>query len=293
MRTKLRKYFFTSSLRGVKRRSKFQKIASLSLAITVLFTANLFSQTDSSQTRFTFLPEKHQFRQLIANPYEARIGLWKFFTAEQMKVEIGAEQDLFSFQTENSSLNIGINFFGFANVTGANGLHLQIDALDGFFGGNISLINPSLHYRLRILHHSAHLVDGNWWAHTYPRDWTKPGGPIPFTQDFGELLLAKLFSLSNVESRLYGGVSYSTFSRPGFVKRISFLEGIEIHSNAFTGKLFKRETNLFFAFHNSLVGIPKYAGSNQTKFGIKFGDWERSGINVYIALNFGKSFFGE
>jgi len=274
MRTKLRKYFCI-------------------VFLSVSEVMNCFSQTDSSQTHFIFLPEKHQFQQLIANHYEARIGLWKFFTAEEMKVEIGMEQDLFSFQNGNTTLNMGINFFGFANVTGNQGLHLQIDALDGFFGGNVSLINNEIQYRLRLLHHSAHLVDGNWWAHTYPRDWTKPGGPIPFTRDFGELVIAKNFSLSNIDSRFYTGISYATFFRPSFLKRISFLSGIEIHSNKIFGNALEKETNVFLAYNISMLGIPKYTSSHQIKMGIKFGDWNRSGINIYFAINRGRNFFGE
>jgi hypothetical protein len=260
----------------------------------LLLIGKIFSQSELAETKFVFLPEQHQFRSLVANPQEAHLGLWKFFSAEQMKVEIGAEQDLFSFQTSTSSLNIGINFFGYANVTGANGLHLQIDALDGFFGGNISLVNSQMQYRLRILHHSAHLVDGNWWAHTYyPRDWTKPGGPIPFTQDFGEFVIAKPLLLSKVEFRLYIGLSYSTFVRPGNLKRSSFLSGIEIHSKELMGKFLSKETNIFTAYHNTFVGTWKYVTSHQLKFGMKFGEWERAGINTYFAATSGRSFFGE
>ncbi|MBS4027552.1 MAG: hypothetical protein KGZ58_02850 [Ignavibacteriales bacterium] len=264
------------------------------ILLSFIVFGNTSSQPDSSKFVFTFLPEKHQFRQLIANPKEPTIGLWKFFTAEQMKVEIGSELDLFSFHNNSSSLNIGINFFGYANVTGANGLHLQIDALDGFFGGNISLINRDLQYRLRLLHHSAHLVDGNWWASKeWPRQWTKPGGPIPFTQDFGELVFAKVFHRPFLYTRLYSGISYATFSRPAFLKRASFLAGLELHSNKIIDNLFEKEINPFFAYHISLVGIPKYTGSHQIKAGIKFGEWERSGINLYFAVNEGRNFFGE
>lgn len=283
---------FVKYICAQKMRHKLRKISAC-LFFFLLFKGKIFSQSDSTETKFIFLPEHHQFRSLVANPHEATIGLWKFFTAEQMKVEIGAEQDLFSFQTSTSSFNIGINFFGYANVTGASGLHLQIDALDGFFGGNISLINQSMQYRLRILHHSAHLVDGNWWAHSYPRDWTKPGGPVPFTQDFGEFVFAKLFHRPFLHTRIYGGISYATFSRPAVLKRFSVLYGFDTHSNTMLENFFQKETNLFLAYHCSFVGIPKYVRSDQIKGGIKFGEWERGGINVYYAFTYGRSFFGE
>lgn len=281
-----------SRLRG--KDIRYRIVIALLLLSGIITTNTLFSQ---SEYTLRFLPGEHQFRSLIANPQEARLGLWKFFTAEQMKVEMGGVLDLVTVKNHTHTLALGIEFFGYANVTGNNGLHLQIDALDGFFGGYFSLIPANEHstisFRLRLLHHSAHLVDGNWWAHTFPRDWTKPGGPIPFTRDFGEIVAARHFDISNVSMRLYGGVSYATFFRPENIKRLAYLAGMEIHSSAITGTVMEKETNLFTATHISLMGIPDYTSSVQTKFGIKFGEWNSTGIILYVATNNGRNFFAE
>ncbi|MBI3195535.1 MAG: hypothetical protein HYZ34_13875, partial [Ignavibacteriae bacterium] len=132
-----------------------------------------------------FFPSGLNFMPFKANVAEARIGVFKFTETEEMKVDIGNTVDVFGYDIplSNIKLRVGADFFAYALTTGAQGLRLQIDAVDGFFGGNISFSqttdsNIILQSRLRILHRSAHLVDGHYVTPTH--SWIDNLEPIPY-----------------------------------------------------------------------------------------------------------------
>ncbi|MDP3150952.1 MAG: DUF1207 domain-containing protein [Ignavibacteria bacterium] len=252
-----------------------------------------------SQTRFEFLPDGLNFLPLRANSQEAKIGVLYYPENANLKVDIGNTMDLLSFQfsESKSKLNFGIEFMAYASVIGYEQLRLQIDAIDGFFGGNATYTQPFddnfLSFRFRFIHNSAHLVDGNYWIHPYPRDWTKPGGPIAFTRDFGELIAANTINVNNYSLRYYGGGAFSARIRPATLKRFSALAGFEIHSDKLIQKLFDKPVNIFLAHNINYAGLPDYSFTNQSQLGIKFGNWESKGILFYFSFYSGNNMFSE
>ena len=258
-----------------------------------------FSPQIISQTKFEFLPDGLNFLPLRANNQEAKIGVLYYPENANLKVDIGNTMDLLSFQFpgNKSKLNFGIEFMAYASVIGYEQLRLQIDAVDGFFGGNATYTQPLddnlLSFRFRFIHNSAHLVDGNYWVHPYPRDWTKPGGPIAFTRDFAELIAANNIHLPNYDLRYYGGAAFSLRIRPSTLKRFSALAGFEIHSDKIIGKLFDKPVNVFLAHNINYAGLPDYTFTNQSQLGIKFGNWESKGILFYFSFYSGNNMFSE
>jgi len=251
------------------------------------------------QMRFEFLPDGLNFLPLRANNQEAKIGVLYYPENANLKVDIGNTMDLLSFQfpESKSKLNFGIEFMAYASVIGYEQLRLQIDAVDGFFGGNATFAKQfddgRLSFRFRFIHNSAHLVDGNYWVHPYPRDWTKPGGPIPFTRDFAELTAAHTIHLQNYDLRYYGGAAFSLRIRPSTLKRFSALAGFEINSDKIFGNLFNKPVNVFLAHNINYAGLPDYSFTNQSQLGIKFGEWEKKGILFYFSFYSGNNMFSE
>src|SRR5713101_3753054 len=202
-------------------------------AIVFAFTAasKVFAQENQnpSHGKFEFLPPGLHFSPLKANHQEARIGVFKYFGSANLKVDIGNTVDIFglNFQSSKIRFTAGIDFMAYAFVTGAQGLRLQVDALDGFFGGNLSFSqtfeSSRVQGRLRILHLSAHLVDGHYNLTT--RQWLDNREPIPFTKDFGELIVAHELQPSFGFFRYYGGLSYATLVRPVELERTTFSVG--------------------------------------------------------------------
>ena len=262
------------------------------------FSLHLFAQENKRQPmEFIFLPNGINFAPLKAHINEPRIGVFKFLDDSKMKVDIGNTIDVFglSIPDSRSKFTAGIDFFAYAYTTGAQGLRLQIDALDGFFGGNLSFSKyfdeETIQARLRILHHSAHFVDGHYNLNT--NSWLDNREPIPFTRDFGELVLAHRIDRANRAARYYAGLSYATLARPAIVKRFAYLTGIEVYFYDIIGRIAGQKTNLFCAYNVSLTGMPGYSASHQVQVGIKFGEWYKKGPTIYLAYYSGRHMFAE
>ena len=276
------------------------------LLLFLIFSYAAVAQQEHSKTdaRFEFLPAGLHFAPLKANPQEARIGLFKYFGSSNLKVDIGNTIDIFGFSSGSSRVRwtVGIDFMAYAFVTGSQGLRLQVDALNGFFGGNVAFSqtfgsNPDgsggnrIQSRFRFLHLSAHMVDGHYNLST--KQWLNNREPIPFTKDFGELTIAHELQSSAASFRYYGGASYATLVRPVELKHYAFLAGFELAAGKLFARLFERPSSLFIADHFTISGNPVYQGSNQTQLGIKFGDWDGKGVVFYLAYYRGNNFFSE
>jgi hypothetical protein len=248
-------------------------------------------------SQFAFLPEGSHFPPLKANIQEARIGVFKFTGIGEMKVDVGNSIDLVGYRGTGAPLTItaGIDFMAYAFTTGAQGLRLQIDALDGFFGGNVTASLGSdtdrVTARLRLLHHSAHLVDGHFSVPS--QQWLDNRQPVAYTRDFGELVLARAAGTASIRFRYYAGFSYATLVRPAPVARVAYLAGIETWTPELAGPLWSQPVNLFTAYQMTMTGVPGYAATHQIQAGAKFGRWYGKGPTVYIAYYAGRHMFAE
>ncbi len=204
-----------------------------------------------------------------------------------MKVDIGASVDMLEVRPWPDStkrFRVGIDFFTYALSTSSEGLRLQIDAVDGFFGGHVAYLHEfenraELVLRLRILHLSAHFLDGHFSNAT--QTWKDNRAPIPFTRDFGEILAFYRFSQSAINVQVHGGFSYATLIRPTNIQRLELHAGFEVHST--TGQLFGRPFNLYLADHFTLRRIPASIGTNNVEGGMKFGEWSGTGLKIFLS----------
>lgn len=270
----------------MKRKHSFPILLLLTLNI------NILPQEDSSVILF---PSGLNFMPLKANNQEARLGVLYYVSTTNLKVDIGNAVDIISYNLEHNKAKIstGIEFMTYAFSKSYAGKRLQISAVDGFFGGNISFSkdydNNNLLMRLRIIHNSAHLVDGSYDTNT--DTWIDGQKPIPFTKDFGELTIAHKTSLDDFELRYYGGLSYATLIRPDELKRYNFHAGFEISTAKIFGKLLGNDVNLFLAEHFFLDGTSEYFGNQQLMAGAKFGHWDKKGIVFYASYYSGRDIF--
>ncbi len=262
------------------------------IILSLLLHLNIFSQEKS----FIFLPGDLQFMPLKANHQEARIGVLYYTANSHLKVDIGNNIDILKFRlNEEWDFNLGIEFMAYAYSTNYEGKRLQIDAVDGFFGGHTSFeykySENTLKGRFRIIHNSAHFVDGHYDSEK--GIWINDTEPIPFTQDFGELTLAHLIGGSDYGLMYYASISYATLVRPALIKKYSFSAGFEIHSNKLLGKFLDEEVNIFFANHNRYAGMPDYKISTSNMLGVKFGGWNSEGVVLYASYYYGNDVFNQ
>lgn len=262
------------------------------ILLLTIFSFSVFSQTDLT---FTLFPGGLNFIPLKANNQEARLGILYYTSTTNLKVDIGNCVDLLSLEltSSQSRFTAGIEFMAYAFSKSFSGRRLQISAVDGFFGGNVTYskrINTNeISARFRIIHNSAHLVDGSYDTST--DSWIDGFEPIPFTKDFGELTAAYQINFNENSMRYYGGISYATLIRPEDLKRYNYHAGIEIRNKNLLGKLFNNDLNLFLADHFFLDGTDNYFGSNQIMAGLKIGNWNEKGIVFYASFYSGRDIF--
>jgi hypothetical protein len=249
--------------------------------------------------RVTFLPGELATPPLTASYQEPRVGLRKEFATSRLKVDIGASVDVLEYEPNCDSterIRAGIDFFTYALSTNSEGLRLQIDAVDGYFGGHITYRNEltalsRLTLRLRLLHISAHFLDGHFDKSA--QTWKDNRQPIPFTRDFGELVGMYADMIAPVHVQVYAGFSYATLIRPTTIKRVEMLGGIELYTPDIVAQVFDKPCNLYLAQHFFLRGIPNYVGTGNTEFGIKLGEWARTGLRIYLSYYNGLDVFSQ
>jgi hypothetical protein len=236
---------------------------------------------------FTFLPGRSIFPPIPANHEEPRLGIVKDIATSHMRLDIGGAMDIFNLRvTEDSTTNlrVGADFFAFALSTSHRGLRLQIDALDGYFGGHIVYRSQKKHsatiLRLRILHLSSHLLDGHF--NLDEGVWIDGRMPSPFSRDYGELTAGHLWHWSGSEIFVYGGFSYATLVRPSEQKRLNTLYGITAHASDWTGRCFAQPVHFYISDHFLLWGLGTLSGTNMVEAGVKLGEWDGSGIRVFV-----------
>jgi hypothetical protein len=258
-----------------------------------LFTINNLAQ--ENKISFEFLPSGLNFMPLKANVQEARLGILYFPSDKSLRADIGNSVDLvkLNIPDDNIFLASGIEFMGYALSKNYEQYRLQIDALDGLFGGNITLKKlyekSNLYLRLRIVHNSAHLVDGHY--DFIKNMWIDSSRSNYFTRNFYEITVAHQLNTGFGYFKYYGGFSHSFFVRPAKIERINLHAGFELAFENLIGKVFKKDENIFIANYFYLAGIGKYVGSQQTVLGIKFGGWEEKGLTFYLAYSTGLDYF--
>ena len=215
------------------------------------------------------------------------MGIRKQLGTSRLKLDIGNSLDFLALADSSGTdiLHFGVDFFTYALTTSSEGLRLQVDAVDGYFGGHIALRdrgeNSERILRLRLLHLSGHLIDGHWDPAL--QQWKDGKQPIPYTRDFIELLGAYSFFGRALALKVYSGFSYTAHERPANLARWGTLHGVELHSTGLFGGVLGKPFTLYLADHLSVSGIPTYYGTNNLESGAKFGAWEGAGIKLYVS----------
>lgn len=269
-----------------------------SLLFVIVTLLSILSSTALAQEKshFVLFPDGMLFNNLQGNIREPRFGLIYFPDNANLKLDIGYTSDLFEYNVDDRlTFRAGIDFFAYGLATSYKGNRLQIDMLDGFFGGNLTssykMENGSVKGRFRILHNSAHLVDGSFDKEQ--DDWKDGYAPIPFTRDFGEITLLREFMSNGYLFSFYGSTAYSTLARPSTIKKWTYNFGSEIVSPELVKNFYDRAIVLFFIYHNELGGEESYISSHTLKAGVKFGKWDSKGLLFFAFYYDGFNYFNE
>ncbi|MDR3667703.1 MAG: DUF1207 domain-containing protein [Ignavibacteriaceae bacterium] len=272
--------------------TKFLLFTFITLSTLISYPQNL----QENENTLTLFPDGLNFLPLRASSQEAKLGILYYPNSTNLKVDIGNSIDLLKINMqEKEYLTVGIEFMAYAYSMSFSQYRLQIGTLDGFFGGNAAytheFLNNRFSTRLRYIHNSAHLVDG--YYNNSINSWLNGKTPMPFTRDFAEVIFSDEYSFSDYAIRPYIGGSYAARIRPSILKKETFLTGIEAHTGLGTQTSKPPLYHFFIAYNFQLAGLPAYLGSSQFQAGIKFGEWQKKGINFYISYFKGNNMFNE
>lgn len=260
------------------------KLSAVILVFVILCGGIIRAQNSDD---ISFFPSNIIFKPLLADHKEAALGILYYTATTNLKVDVGYAADvlMLPIASDNIKLAVGIEFLAYALSTSYAGRRLQIDAVDGLFGGYISAVKSfsenKVLVRIKIMHNSAHLVDGHY--DNINKKWLNDFEPIPFTKDYGELTAAHELVNNPMKFRYYCGLSYSTLVRPADLKRVNYHAGVELSSQNILGKIFGQDESVYLAHHFYFSGTNNYSGNNHTVAGIKMGDWYRKGISFYLS----------
>lgn len=210
------------------------------------------------------------FKSLIASFCEPKMGIMKYLDRNSLKVDIGNSLDLIKLKSKSYLISFGVDFFAYTLVNNHGFLVLRVEAVDGFFGGNVSIRRDRISSRFRILHRSAHLVD------EYGELSRKP---FPFTGEFVDLI----FAFTDEFYRVYSGMFYMFRIKPRNVKTFYFQSGLEV---------FKSFNLFLFIFAYDLKFTDKVLTLNLTS-GVKLGKWNSRGILFYFTFYDGFDVYGQ
>jgi hypothetical protein len=68
---------------------------------------------------------------------------------------------------------------------------------------------------------------------------------------------------------------------------------MQAHTRESPGTVLGKPFAFFLANHLSLSGIPRYVGTNNLEFGVKFGEWHGTGIRLYASYYSGLNIFSQ
>ena len=270
----------------------------------ILFFAMLFPRTalpqDSLRTfKFELLPSGLNFMPLKAGIDEPRMGILYYTANSNLKADIGNSVDVmgFNFPSSKSRITVGADFMAYAYVTSYLAYRLQIDAIDGFFGGNATYSkdceNGRFVTRFRYVHSSAHLVDGHW--DPVIQEWINNQSPNAYGNNYAEVLFARENVLCGTLLRYYAGGSVSTGMKTGDekLKKSLYKAGFEYALPNILGTFFEKDENLFIAINFDFRGIPKYVANQNYLIGLKLGNWQGKGISFYASYYNGGDVFNQ
>jgi len=264
--------------------------------ILFLLLPELLASPPGDSLTVTLLPGGRNLIGFRGNPKEAKLGVLLNPANSNLKVDVGSSVDLVMFSFDNSILTLGIDFFAYALSTNTDKLRLQIDAIDGLFGGNAtyrySKGGEHLFARFRFVHNSAHLVDGNYLTNS-SADWIKPGGPTPFTRDFIEAYAGLTAKILSINSRSYVGFEYATHYRPDEQIRLFLNTGFELYIRGDNWNLLGSNFDFFLSYFAQMNGIEEYSLSNHFQTGIKLGGWDKQGVSFFLSYFAGNDFFNQ
>jgi hypothetical protein len=223
-----------------------------------------------------FVPDGRLFRPLLADPGEARFGIFSYLNENRLEGMIGGSWEAFGVTWADAPrprLRFGLHtgVFTLLRKTGAS---FPLEAADFLIGLHTDLERGRFTGRLAFAHVSAHLADG----------YKGPRPAITYSREFFTLY----GSYNWPRLRLYGSIRLSNHAIPG-VKRWQTQVGGELTSP----RLFGRLPRVYAAYDLRIFDDPGAAANHTAQAGLLFHNDRQAGLRLALILHTGRSEHGQ
>ncbi len=225
------------------------------------------------------------FKQLTANPLEARVGTMYQFGDNKLRLDIGNSIDLQTIQLSDSlPLSFGADFFTLTRLRSEGKLKFPVETADFYFGINGAIkrnIGENIEgsARLRLAHISSHLIDGYATDGVFVRE-----KPFVYSREFAEGIVAAEFSRS---LRLYAGFTFLWATQPRSANRF-------IPEIGFDGShKLSKSLSVNFGYDFKILGVNDvYKGIHAAQAGVFLETSDNKGYLVTLYGYRGRSVHG-
>lgn len=232
------------------------------------------------------------FRPLVANPYEARMGFIGQPSEDRLRMDIGASFDLFKLSKQGT---FGIDMMTYTRLKSEGRFKFPVETTDYFFGVNSAFRfykNPIFgrvfngqyeQLRIRLAHISSHLIDG----YTTNNEFITP--PFVYSREFLEVIYKVDHTYSDILTHIspYLGANYIFSKIPRNIESFELITGLDLYKYLMDGIVFEAGYNF------TLKGFDDtYYGVSNAQAGIKFYLAKGRAIFVGIYAHDGLSMHG-
>lgn len=241
-----------------------------------IFVVMLICSGSVNATDWQFAPRGRLFRPLLADPGEARLGLFSYVTGNRLEGTIGGSWEGFGVawsDTQRTRLRVGIHA-GVFTLLRKSSATFPLETADFLFGTHTDVQRGFFTGRLAFDHISAHLVDG----------YNGPRSAFTYSREFFTLY----GSYDRSWFRLYAGLRLSSHAIPK-IKRGGLQTGTELTSMPLWGRL----ARVYVAYDLRVFDDPGATANQTVQAGLLFHSVAHTGLRIAALLHSGRSEHGQ
>lgn len=241
-----------------------------------LVIVTLICSGSVNAAEWQFAPDGRLFRPLLADPGEARLGVFGYVTGNRLEGVIGGSWEGFGVGWPGmppTRLKVGIHA-GVFTLLRKSSVTFPLETADFLFGIHTDLQRGFFSGRFAFDHVSAHLVDG----------YNGPRQAFTYSREFFTLYGA----YDRSWLRLYGGIRVSNHAIPN-TKRWGLQAGTELTSKPLWGPL----PRVYVAYDLRLFDDAGASGNQTAHAGLLFHNAAHAGLRIAFLLHSGRSEHGQ
>ena len=243
--------------------------------VYLLILIFIFLPGEGITATWSFAPQQRLFRPLLADPGEARFGIFTYLNNNRLEGIIGGSWEAFNVAWEDrTTLRFGIHS-GVFTLLRKTGSTFPLDTADFLISTHTDVQRGRFTGRFEFGHISAHIADG----------FNDPArNPITYSREFFTLY----GSYQRRLLRLYSSIRVSNHAIPN-LKRWRLQIGGELIS----GRLYGHIPRVYIAYDVRIFDDQGTVAGQTAQLGVLFHSEQRAGLRIAFIAHTGRSEHGQ